>query len=414
MRASNMKRKIISSMLVVCMVFGISYTAIATPLSDAQQQELNESQQKFNEINDKIRGLESKIDGLTDQMEPIFFEIEENNKEIEETKKEISEVELQIEEKKSDIEKQQEVLGGRIRATYKNGGQSNYISVLLSSTSIGDLLSKVQAINKIMSIDRELIDQLNETKKELDEKVSTLENKTKELTDLNTVNQQKIDDLNKKKAEQQVVIDEMKVEKSKIISQLTPLERELAKPYISKINSNSSIDELNNAINALRGLRNQIETSTVDKEIVNAIEKGKEIVAKKKKEQESANNPNRGEVVTGNASSLISYAYQFIGKPYIFGATGPNSFDCSGFTQYVFRKFGYNLTRTTYTQVKQGTYVSRDQLQPGDLVFTRGSASRPEHVGIYVGNGQMIHASRPGVGVIVGGIYDYVTARRIM
>ena len=72
------------------------------------------------------------------------------------------------------------------------------------------------------------------------------------------------------------------------------------------------------------------------------------------------------------------------------------------------------MTRTTYTQVNQGTYVSRDQLRPGDLVFTEGPASAPGHVGIYVGNGQMVHAANPRKGVIVGPIYNYSTARRII
>lgn len=411
-----MKKRIISSIIAASMVCGIGFNVLATPLTDSQQQELQENQQKFNEINDQIRQIEDKIDALTDKIEPIVEQIDENNLEIERTKVEIAEVQVEIEQALNDIEDKQEILGGRLRATYKSGIQNNYLSVLLSAENVSDLIGKMQTINKVMNIDRELIAELDAKKQLLDEKVSSLEEKNESLDNLNKENQVKLDELNVMKDEQQGFIDEMKVEKQKVVAYLAPLERELIKEHIAKINSSSSVDELNNAINSLRGLRNQIETPEVDQEIVNAIETGKQLVSQKQAEQEAANNPNRGDEVqaSGDAAAIIAYAHQFIGKPYIFGATGPDAFDCSGFTQYVFRKFGYNITRTTYTQVNQGTHVPQSQLQPGDLVFTRGTVSRPEHVGIYIGNGKMIHASRPGVGVVVGSMYNYVTARRVL
>lgn len=411
-----MKKRIISSIIAASMVCGIGFNVLATPLTDSQKQEMQENQQKYNEINDQIREIESKIDELTDKIEPIVDLIDTNNVEIEKTKAEISEVQVEIEQALVEIDKKQEILGGRLRATYKSGVHNNYISVLLSSSSVSDLIGKMQTISKVMNIDRGLISELEEQKQVLDEKVSTLEAKNEELDKLNKENQVKLDELNVMKDEQQTFIDNMNTEKKKIVSFLAPLERELIKDYVAKINSSSSIDELNNAINSLSGIRNQIETSEVDQEIVNAIEKGNQLVSQKKAEQEAANNPNRGDEVqaSGNAAAIIAYAHQFIGKPYIFGATGPDAFDCSGFTQYVFRKFGYNITRTTYTQVNQGVHVPQSQLQPGDLVFTRGTVSRPEHVGIYIGNGKMIHASRPGVGVVVGSMYNYVTARRVL
>ncbi|WP_327736954.1 NlpC/P60 family protein [Streptomyces nojiriensis] len=89
----------------------------------------------------------------------------------------------------------------------------------------------------------------------------------------------------------------------------------------------------------------------------------------------------------------VAFAYGAIGKPYVWGATGPGSFDCSGLTQAAWRSAGVSLPRTTYTQINAGRRVSRDQLAPGDLVFFYSGVT---HVGLYVGNGQMIHAPRPG------------------
>ncbi|MCX4527620.1 MULTISPECIES: NlpC/P60 family protein [unclassified Streptomyces] len=93
------------------------------------------------------------------------------------------------------------------------------------------------------------------------------------------------------------------------------------------------------------------------------------------------------------AARAVSFAYGAIGKPYVWGATGPGSFDCSGLTQAAWRSAGVSLPRTTYTQINAGRRVSRDQLAPGDLVFFYSGVT---HVGLYVGNGQMIHAPRPG------------------
>ncbi|MFE2551406.1 NlpC/P60 family protein [Streptomyces sp. NPDC059355] len=101
------------------------------------------------------------------------------------------------------------------------------------------------------------------------------------------------------------------------------------------------------------------------------------------------------------AARAVAFAYGAIGKPYIWGATGPGSFDCSGLTQAAWRSAGVSLPRTTYTQINAGQRVSRDQLAPGDLVFFYSGVT---HVGMYIGNGQMIHAPRPGSTVRVAPI----------
>ncbi|HAT4229974.1 TPA: bacteriocin biosynthesis protein [Clostridium perfringens] len=432
-----MKKKIISTVLAATMTFGVGHSVFATPLTDDQKQQMEHNQDKYADINSKIRELEDKIDGLSAKIEPLFFQVEKNKEEISKTEESISTVKVQIEESKKKIEKQQEVLGQRIRATYKSGGQANYLTALLDSNGIGDFLSRVQAISKVMGMDKQVIDELTSEKEKLDSEVKELQDKTTELNKLNSETQLKIDELNKMKAEQEGVIKDMKAEQEKVVGELAPLERQLMEPWTSKINSNSSLNDLNQAVTALRGLRNQIKTPEVDAEAVQAIEKAKDLIETKKAEEAVSSAPNRGgDVNTGGSSSsasngssssnsgstvappsegaasaVVSYAYQFIGRPYVFGATGPDTFDCSGFTSYVYRNaVGREITRTTYTQINQGRPVSRDQLQPGDLVFTNGVG----HVGIYVGGGQMIHAARPGVGVIVGPIYNFSSARRIL
>ncbi|MEU6278975.1 NlpC/P60 family protein [Streptomyces sp. NPDC047028] len=96
------------------------------------------------------------------------------------------------------------------------------------------------------------------------------------------------------------------------------------------------------------------------------------------------------------AAAAVAYAYSKLGSPYVWGATGPDAFDCSGLAQAAYRSAGVSLPRTTYAQIDAGRRVSRSELQPGDLVFFYSGIS---HVGIYVGNGQMIHAPNPSAPV---------------
>ncbi|MFF9361735.1 C40 family peptidase [Streptomyces griseoluteus] len=104
---------------------------------------------------------------------------------------------------------------------------------------------------------------------------------------------------------------------------------------------------------------------------------------------------------TSRASAAVAYAYRKLGSPYVWGATGPDAFDCSGLIQAAYRSAGISLPRTTYAQINAGRRVSRSQLQPGDLVFFYSGIS---HVGIYVGNGRMIHAPNPSAPVRVAPI----------
>ena len=136
----------------------------------------------------------------------------------------------------------------------------------------------------------------------------------------------------------------------------------------------------------------------------------------------NANNNNN--TVSTKANEVIAYAKTLLGKPYVWGAQGPNSFDCSGFTYYVFKnKAGIVLPRTSSAQSKYGTYVSKSNLKAGDLVFfdTNGANNgNVSHVGMYIGNGQMIHASYGQKKIVIANFNDsyyqkaYVNARRVL
>ena len=132
-------------------------------------------------------------------------------------------------------------------------------------------------------------------------------------------------------------------------------------------------------------------------------------------------------ILDGSMSSLqaqiVAYAHTFLGCAYVYGGNGPKSFDCSGLTKYVYKHFGYNINRTATQQLKNGVPVSKENLQPGDLVFFNSEGTgidRATHVGIYIGNGNFLHASNKRLGVTITSLSDayrvktYTTARRIL
>jgi cell wall-associated NlpC family hydrolase len=116
---------------------------------------------------------------------------------------------------------------------------------------------------------------------------------------------------------------------------------------------------------------------------------------------------------SGAAQKAVDTALAHVGDPYVWGAAGPNAFDCSGLMQYAYSAAGVSLPHSSSSQSRMGTPVSRDQLQPGDLVFFYSPVS---HVGMYIGNGQMVHASTSGEPVKVvslDSMGSYNSARRI-
>lgn len=122
----------------------------------------------------------------------------------------------------------------------------------------------------------------------------------------------------------------------------------------------------------------------------------------------------------GKGATVVETAKKYIGYSYKYGASGPTSFDCSGFTSYIFKLHGVSLSRTAKQQYGNGTEVSRSDLQPGDLIMFGPSVSGINHVGIYIGGGQIVHAANPSRGVTIdtinSGYYNnnYVGARRVI
>jgi len=402
-------------LIAVFMTMGIIMTsgvqAFAAPVTDAEKAEIKQEQQEFEKAEDKLNGLEAELQELDSQIGGLQDKLNENKATMNQKEKDIQTIKKDIDKATQELKEKQEIFDTRMRAIYKSGSPG-YLELIIKAEGMSDLFSKVKAIGKLMDFDKKIIEELNDTKLELDNKKQALDSEVKSLNELKIENEKQLSEVNIKKQDQKKLVDKAKEESDKIKVNLKEKERKIIAFQKNIItDSSSSSDDIKGAIAALRETRKTIVV--IDDEVVDLIEKGKDAIKNKEAAAKAPSIvPSRGgsNAAPASSNSIVNYAYNFIGVPYVWGGKSPSGFDCSGFTSYVYNAFGYGIGGTTYVQIGSGTSVSYNDLQPGDLVFTNGVG----HVGIYVGGGQMIHAPRTGRNVEVGPIYGFSSARRVL
>lgn len=436
-----MKKKVLAIALAAVVTISGSMPVFAAP----NNTQLSDSRQKYAEIENKIRDIENQIYDLNSQMESLQATVEKNKRDIQNINMVVENTKKDIQQCKKEISDSDLALGKRLKAVYTAGDlEFNYVKFVLESSSSTELFSRLEAVTKIVGKDKEAIEKVEGKKQELNTKVKSLEDKKNEINKLNKEVQDNLSELERKKREQVNLAAQAQNEKSKFDAEyLSQLERDAVKAQFDVIdNANSSSTEIQGAITQLVSIKNsQIKSPIVSKEIDAKVEKGKTLATQKKvaEEREAANpqiqaqtaasevnsssssasgskssSKKSGKSISaptgGNAQAILNEAYKHLGAKYVWGATGPDTFDCSGFTSYVYKHAaGIDISRTTYTQIDVGQPVSEEQLKPGDLVFPHTG-----HVGIYVGNGQMIHAPQTGDVIKVSPVYAFYAGRRIL
>jgi len=311
---------------------------------------------------------------------------------------EVNYLQASIEELEVEIAYKEGLIADRMyeSQSYYNGNV--YIDMIFGASSIEEFFSILSSITELTNYDEELILELNQDKKELEIKEAEL------------------------------------LERKDELFQLEMQEQSLQNSLLETIDSyQDDLDGLNTLLSELTS-----DTSSIDQYVQNAKNRIAEEERQQQEDQNNANNNNNngdtgnsggdstsdgssssgGDYGTGG-SGIVAAALSKNGYPYVYGATGPNSFDCSGLTQWAHRQVGIYISRTVTTQLASGTSVSSSNLQPGDLVFytTDGSGSA-SHVGIYIGGGQFIHAGTSSTGIYIANMNlsywssRYIGARR--
>lgn len=371
-----MHKKALAAIVTIGLVLTTSVQVFADPSVDSQ---LNTYQSKYNQSQSDLSAAEKKYDDLNNQVQALDEKISDNMTDIDKVNSQMNSVQTNINETQksiskaeNDIRDQQENYNEMMKSMYTNDSSAGYVNVLLDSKGLSDFIEKVSIIQKINEYDSQIISNLDERKSEVEAKKQALADDQTRLSNLKDQSEKKLADLNSQKAS------------------ITPL---VAQAQTEK-----------NAAMA--------SSATFKAQVTALNEKSQQMKAQALAVASQTPSVNRGGSYTGG-NSVISFASQYIGLMYLYGGTSPSTgFDCSGFVQYVYAHFGVSLGRTTYAQIDDGTPVTGG-LQAGDLVFF-GNPSAPEHVGIYIGNGQMIDSPRTGEAIGIHNLYsNYSAARRV-
>lgn len=412
-------KKIISFLLAVGVVVS-SFSSVT--FADVEEDVIN-AQAKYEEY-------QKSIDKMTEEVVKFNSEIEQCLRTIEDAESELSTLNLQIENNElrikgleEQIKEREKIKDKRLREYQKNGGNINYATLIFQAEDVIDLLDKMYVTTKLIRMDREIADSINEDKEEINNILEQQELNKQTIKKLLVMLEDERAVLEEKKKEQEELLTELKEEQKKFsVEVLEVAEMALLKVQEDVIkDSKSSISSLRGAVSQLKAVKdNQLTMEGPKKKADSLINEANERInyleAERIAQEEAFKNQKpdywfeKGEgEVTGQ--DIVNYAYNFLGRPYVWGAVGPDTFDCSGFTSYVYRHCaGIEITRTTYTQINVGVPVSYNNMQPGDLVFTYNN----EHVGIYVGSGMYINATYPGSTIRVTPVTNFYAARRIL
>ncbi|MHC1684041.1 MAG: NlpC/P60 family protein [Clostridiaceae bacterium] len=404
-----MKKLLITLILALFVPTTVIAEPTETDLNNVNSQ-ISQYKNDQNQVQAKIDDLNSQIQAIDAEATELILKQEYVQSEIQEKEAEVQAIEKELEQLRVKLKASEEKFNAFSRSAYKNG-QDVFIEFLFTSKNFSDLIDKVEAAQVIGKYNKNVIDDLK-TNRELVENISNDLNKEKDnlvslKTELDT-NLAKLDQaknnvtelVSQSEALKSSIDDKLAVSQQEYNDILASLQAQKDAADAAKNNNNSNNDSSNN--NSSNNSNNDSNNSNNNNNTNNT-------------NNNNSNNNNNGSV---SQSNVLSYATQFLGTPYVWGGSTPiPGFDCSGFMQYVYKHFGINISRTTYTQIYDGVEVDKNNLQVGDLVFF-GDYNSPYHVGMYAGNGMYIHAPQTGDVIkfsrLNTGTNNFCRARRIL
>ena len=434
---------ILAILLSFLMMISVVDPVQATTISDLEKekQELEkqkeEAQNKQKEESDKLNSVSGRIDSIQGDADAVAEEIDEADAALVETLASVEIIEEELSDKEEEIkvttaeyekakekeEEQYEAMKLRIRFMYEKG-DSTYLQLLLESQNFSEAVNKAEYITQLYDYDRRMLEEYEAAKEECENLKNRLEEEKAELEAQQHELQEEQKNLETLLSEKQKIYDNYEV-------QIAQARQEAA---IYKANIKKQTEEIRNLEAASKKKDSEIEAAKkAEEEARKAQEEALRRQAEEAAGQSGESGSSSGSSSSGGSSSgsgssgyasassyagsgskgqqIANYACQFIGNPYVAGGTSlTDGADCSGFVWRVYKDFGYSVPRTSYGCRSAGTEVSYADAQPGDIVCYAG------HVGLYIGNGQIVHASTQKTGIkITNATYkEILTIRRIV
>jgi peptidoglycan DL-endopeptidase CwlO len=278
-------------------------------------------------------------------------------------------------------------LGNRLRAMYTQPEEDSTLAILLGAHSLSEFVDSVETVNSVASQDTQVIDEIKKFKRDVTLRAAFLK---------------------KAQARQEQIVAERAAAKREIESGLAERQRlvQSIKGEIARLQAEEEARQARLAAEAQQRLQAEL---VAQKQAAAEAQQTSVVGA-------SAVTPEGVSVAPpARFGGVVGVAMQYLGTPYVWGGASPGGFDCSGFVMYVYSQVGVYLPHHAADQYNYGTPVSRDELEPGDLVFFDGLG----HVGIYIGGGQFVHSPHTGDVVKISSLDDswyaatYVGARRL-
>jgi cell wall-associated NlpC family hydrolase len=348
----------------------LTQTAGASPVTDGRP--------SLEEVEKKVDDLYRQAESATDRYNAAAEKTAKQRKRVDTLLDDVAERTQRLNEAR-------EELGSFAAAQYRTGASVPGTATFLLADTPQDYFDQSQLMDRLTGRQKEAVDdyvtQQSETMRQRREATESLRTLTESQRDLKTAKatvQQKL-------ADARELLSKLTAEEKARLAAIEKRKQEQAVRKAAELARQQAQERRQEAAAAQQQQREERERSGGSTETGAPATPG-----------------TAGSSSTTRAGKALAFARAQIGKPYVWGATGPGSYDCSGLTQAAWKAAGVDLPRTTYDQVKAGTTVPLSRALPGDLVFFYDDVT---HVGLYIGNGMMIHAPKPGAYVREESVY---------
>lgn len=382
--------------------------------NEDDQDKLDDVNDRMNELAEEQEGIDAEIAALSNEIAQIMASISLLEEEIEAKKAQIEQAKLDLAEAQRIEREQYESMKVRVKAMYESG-QTSFLDIIFNASSMEEMLNKADYVEKMQEYDRKMFTNYQIARQNVEDLKENLEIEESELEAAQEGLQEEMDSVEEARAELETISADYDVQISKAKQQ--------AEVYKSQIKQrNAQIKQIEEA-----------ERKAAEE----AARKKAEEERRRREEEAKKNNSNKNNnsstastttsPATGTASvnkdaimaakggakgkEVAVFACGFVGNPYVAGGTSlTNGADCSGFTQSVYKSFGYSIPRSSTSQRSAGREVSYADAEPGDIICY------PGHVAIYIGNGKIVHASSAKTGIkISNALYrEILCVRRVV
>ncbi|KAA0786165.1 MULTISPECIES: NlpC/P60 family protein [Bacillus] len=365
-----------------------------------QQQERDELQKQMNDLNKTIQGLDKSVQANASKLDETTKKVADTEQLIENKNKDIAELQTKI-------AKREELLRKRLVALQEQPNTNVVTEVLVNSKNVADLVDRLTSVSKILESDEDIMKTQQEDQANVKKDVETVKTKQKELKEAQAQIETAKKELDAEKAKKSTAVNDLSGKMDTVVTSMTSTEsqlKDLEKQalQLQRIAEQEAQEKAAQEAAAQKQAEQAAKAAQAQpapaEQAAPANNGGQAQKEEPKKEEPKKEEPKKEEKkpapTPAPAPGVIGKAQQYLGMPYVWGSASPSNggFDCSGFISYI-----YGVGR----QDVAGYWNSVSKVsspQPGDLVFFQGTYKPgPSHIGIYVGNGQMIHAGDKGI-----------------